>query len=482
MSVRYFFCKAPLDRLGRFTGKGTAQLFSARFRSHHTTLHFSLPGFIAMRPKRNPIYRYTHAMILSAAVVCPSVAVSQELNAPQSGQSVRIAANDNGIRSETVTIDDLDVYAITLPTENQAHQVDTEPVVTAELLQQRSADGKLQVERWVTEDAVGNLVNHGVYKEYDTKGAIVRTGTFRMGKLDGVWKQTIALSNAQAIADTIDSGFRPPFQSEANFVNGNLEGDWTLSDSTGNAVLVWQFENNLRSGASVWLNSRGKAVREVTYRDGVPDGPSTRFQSTQKEPEKFIYYQGKVLKSRTVWHDPDRRTKKKYEESLLVPGGEQIVSHDWWNSQVSTEPVPTAEPLRHGTLVGWHANGAKSVEGQFLHNQPTGHFQWWYPSGQLQSKGAYVDGLMTGTWDWWYPNGMKMLHGDYELGEQTGLWSQWSADGKLVQRDDAEDFPTVKQDILPPTESILDAKEKPANGVATQPQMRRPTTQYRVRR
>jgi antitoxin component YwqK of YwqJK toxin-antitoxin module len=230
------------------------------------------------------------------------------------------------------------------------------------------------------------------------------------------------------------------------------------------------------------LNSRGKAVREVTYRKGVPDGPSTRFASTQKEPAKFIYYQGKVLKSRTVWHDPDRRTKKKYEESLLVPDGEQIVSHDWWNSQVRTEPVPTAEPLRHGTLVGWHANGAKSVEGQFLHNQPMGQFQWWYPSGQLQSKGAYIDGQMSGTWDWWYPNGMKMLHGDYELGEQTGLWSQWSADGKLVQRDDAEDFPSVKQDILPATESTYDAKEQPANGVATQSQMRRPTTQYRVRR
>jgi len=424
-----------------------------------------------MRRKRNFVQHYTTtAIILSAAVASTSVGFSQELNAPQGvavvennnvGRSILIATNDNAIVGEPIV---------------------GEPVITAELLQQRTADGKIQVERWVTEDAAGNLVNHGAYKEYDTKGAIIRTGTFRMGRLDGVWKQTLPLPNAQAIADTIDSGFRPPFQSEANFVSGKLEGDWTLSDAVGNVVFVWQFENDLRNGASVWLNSRGKAVREATYRNGVPDGPASRFNSTRKEPDKFVYFEGKVSKSRTIWYDPDRRTKKKYEESLLVPDGEQIVSHDWWNSQVRTAPIASAEPLRHGTLIGWHANGTKSVEGQFLHNQPMGQFQWWYPSGQLQSKGVYLDGSMTGTWDWWYPNGMKMLHGEYELGEQTGIWSQWSAEGKLVQRNDAEDFPAVKQDILPTAETYDEVKDKSVNGVATQPQMRRPTTQYRVRR
>lgn len=440
--------------------------------------------------------RYTTAMMITAAAACPSVALAQELNAPlrssyneisSGGQSILVATNDNGIRSESARIDDTEIYAIAMPADQEtgsaAESVVNEPVVTAELLQQRTSDGKIQIERWVTEDASGNLVNHGAYKEYDGKGVIIRTGTFRMGKLDGVWKQTIPLANAQAIADTIDSGFRAPFNSEANFVNGKLEGDWTLSDSAGNAVVVWQFENDQRNGASVWLNSRGKAVREITYRNGLPDGPATRFTSTQKEPEKFVYFEGKVLKSQTTWYDPDRRTKKKYEESVLIPDGEQVVSHDWWNSQVKTQnTLVNGQPIRHGLLVGWHANGAKSVEGQFLHNQPMGQFQWWYPSGQLQSKGTYLDGLMTGTWDWWYPNGMKMLHGDYELGEQSGIWSQWSADGKLVQRDSANDFPSVKQDILPAAETIEVATEKSNGGVATQPQARRPTTQYRARR
>jgi hypothetical protein len=132
-------------------------------------------------------------------------------------------------------------------------------------------------------------------------------------------------------------------------------------------------------------------------------------------------------------------------------------------------------------LVGWHASGTKSVEGQFLHNQPVGEFQWWYPSGQLQSKGAYADGEMTGTWAWWYPNGMKMLLGDYDQGEQMGVWSQWAADGKLVQRDEAAKFPTVKQDILPVSETQSEISKSP-RVTSPQPQYRHATTIQRVRR
>ena len=447
-----------------------------------------------MRQERNLIRRYTTAVVLTAAAAYPCVSSAQELNPPQgfppsklstSEQSILVVNNDNGLRSDFASIDDAEILAIAMPTETvfeiAPETVARDSVFTAELLQQRTPDGKIQIERWVTEDSTGNLVNNGVYKEYDAKGAISRTGNFRMGKLDGVWKQTIPLAVAQRIADTIDSGFRPPFHSEANFVNGKIEGDWTIADSVGNAVAVFQFENDVRNGASVWLSSRGKAVREVNYRNGVPDGPASRFLSTQKEPEKVMYYQGKVLKSRTVWYDPDRRTKKRMEESFLVSDSEQIVSNDWWNSQITTEALPSGEPLRHGTFVGWHANGTKSIEGQFQHNQPVGEFQWWYPSGQLQSKGVYADGLMTGSWAWWYPNGMKMLHGEYARGEQMGLWSQWAADGKLVQREDAGKFPDVHQDIFPASDIAETKAVSPAVRSAQLPN-RGAAASYRTRR
>jgi hypothetical protein len=114
--------------------------------------------------------------------------------------------------------------------------------------------------------------------------------------------------------------------------------------------------------------------------------------------------------------------------------------------------VTISQPVRHGAYVAWHANGTKSIEGEFQHGQPYGEFQWWYPSGQLQGKGVYQDGLMSGSWTWWYPNGMKLLQGNYSSGEQVGTWSQWAVDGQLVLRDNGAEFPYVKQDLIPETD------------------------------
>lgn len=463
---------------------GTATLASNNRFGHYNQ---NFQGMMIMRRKRNgiDIRRYALAVTIATASTMPSLSFGQQRGAPiyPSVAGLTPAQGLEGDRSllvptEGISLNDLiddvdepDLNIIDVVGSDEKESDSRGAVVTSELLQQRTADGRIHIERWVTEDASGNLVNNGLYKEYDTKGAVIRIGEFNMGKLNGAWKQTIPLAAVQQIAGTIDAGFRAPFQSEANFVDGELSGDWTITDATGHAVLVMQFEDGFRNGASLWLSSRGKVVRELHYKNGVLDGPAIIATTTQREPERIVYYQGKVLKSRTVWYDPDRRTKKKYEESFLVASGDRLVSHDWWNTQISTETVSATGEVRHGKLLGWHPNGSKSVEGEFVNDLPVGQFQWWYASGQLLCEGAFDDGAKSGTWAWWHPNGMKMLVGDFDRGDQVGVWSHWSAEGKLVQRDVAEKFPQVHQDILP---EEIDRQNQKDGGVARQSHLIRP--------
>lgn len=326
------------------------------------------------------------------------------------------------------------------------------PGKTPELLRQRFPDGKTHIERWVTEDSAGNLINHGNYKEFDEKGDLLRSGNFKLGQFEGPWHQSLSLATTQSLVDTLDPGFRPPFKSEAIFSDSQLDGDWTITDSVGKPVVIWQFVAGQRQNASIWLNSRSQAVREINYVGGIPDGPATRMVPGSREPERFTYFKGQIIKSRTTWHNPDRRQHKKSEETVLIPDADELVSHDWWNSQVVSKPVTISQPIRHGGYVSWHPNGTKSIEGEFQYGQPYGEFQWWYPSGQLQSKGVYQGGLMSGSWAWWYPNGMKLLQGNYTSGEQVGTWSQWAVDGQLVLRENGSEFPYVKQDLIPETD------------------------------
>lgn len=327
----------------------------------------------------------------------------------------------------------------------------------AELIQQRSPNGALKIERYVTEDTEGNLVNHGHYKEFDTSGKVIREGRFSMGRMEGAWMQMLSSESVALITKLPDAGFRAPFKSEANFVAGQLHGDWTISDAKGNPVLLWQFDMGNRQNVSTWFDSRQNVVLEIMYEAGVPHGAATQIVAGQREPKKVVYDRGRIVQTKTHWYEQGK--KKRAEEMVLIPVASKVVSHDWWNSSVKSETVADVETVRHGVYSAWHVNGQKGLEGQFVNGQPEGSFEWWYPNGQLQAKGHYQDGKPAGQWRWWHANGMKMMEGTYEKGDQVGDWSQWSDQGSLVLRDDATKFPMIKQDIFFGTEQ---AEEVPA--------------------
>jgi antitoxin component YwqK of YwqJK toxin-antitoxin module len=353
---------------------------------------------------------------------------------------------------------------------------DTEVVTSAhvELLQTRFANGKLQIERHVAEDTQGNLVNHGDYKEYDASGKLLRSGRFEMGKPDGTWSQVISTEALQSLTAKLDPGFKPPFKSEAGFVLGELHGDWTVIDSKGNPVFVWQFEFGKRENVSTWFDSRHNPILEIIYRAGVPDGPATQVVAGQREPKKIVYDKGRVVQTKTNWYEQGKR--KRSEESYLVPASSLLVSHDWWTSTVKSETPSQADAVRHGSYIAWHPNGQKSLEGRFENGEPIGEFQWWYTNGQPQTKGLYDQGKSIGEWVWWHPNGMKMIEGNFDHGKQIGQWSQWDTNGSLTLRDDAASFPTIQQDLALDQVQTVETRPQtaPARTATHQNQYRRP--------
>jgi antitoxin component YwqK of YwqJK toxin-antitoxin module len=387
----------------------------------------------------------------------PEIALAEPQNqpAPASRPEVSLLAPP---QAESVSIGDLPSVMEASPSDLTEAVADA----TGELLQTRFADGKLQIERYVTEDAQGNLVNHGPYKEYDASGRLLRSGRFEMGQLDGNWSQVISTEAVQSLTSKLDAGFKPPFKSEASFVLGQLHGDWTVIDSKGNPVFVWQFEFDKRENVSTWFDSRHVPMLEVLYRAGVPDGPATQVVAGQKEPRKIVYDKGRVVQTKTNWYEQGKR--KRSEESFMVPASSLIVAHDWWSSTVKSEAPGPADAVRHGAYIAWHPNGQKSLEGQFENGEPTGEFRWWYANGQPQTKGFYDQGQSIGEWVWWHPNGMKMIEGNYDLGKQVGQWSQWDTSGSLTMRDDASSFPVVKQDLNLETFQVAESRTHTAPG------------------
>ena len=305
-----------------------------------------------------------------------------------------------------------------------------------ELSEQRYPNGKLHIERYLAEDAEGNLVNHGPYKEYDPAGGLVRSGNYTMGKMEGPWFQVIPSPKVMLLTDKLDPGFRGPFRSEANFINGELHGEWLVTDASGKPILLWPFELGKRQGVSTWFNSMDSSVREISYSADIPHGPAAEMTQPQGEISRQEYVEGRVLKARTDWFSPG---KKRGEEKLLVAASQKIVAHDWWNNVVVSEPF-AGEPIRHGAFTTYYANGQKMSEGEFVMGEPHGEFTWWSENGQTQTTGAFASGKRVGNWVWWHPNGVKMVTGNYEGGSQVGQWSHWSVDGRLLTRAEGPSF------------------------------------------
>ncbi len=303
------------------------------------------------------------------------------------------AASENGLRAPS---QDLEVE-LSIDAASSVDQAVTEGEMVSirevsssdsqgEVLLQKFPNGKLHIERFVVEDAQGNFVNHGSYKEYDAKGDLIRSGEFKMGAMDGSWTQALSLDAVQALAPKVDAGFKPPFRSTAQFVDGKLHGDWVIADSKGNPVLVWQFANGKRENVSNWFDSKHASVQTIAYEADVPHGPSTVAVSGQREPKTQNYVHGKLVQPRVDWYD---RGHKRLEESVLTAAAGKIAENDWWNSRVRIEKSVEETPVRHGQFTTWHPSGAISCTGQYEHGRPTGEFTWWYANSQVLAKGTY---------------------------------------------------------------------------------------------
>lgn len=305
---------------------------------------------------------------------------------------------------------------------------------TTELVAQRFPNGKVHIERWVTEDAEGNLVNHGKYVEYDAQGNVVTSGNFDLGKQDGEWTKKLSLEQVQQLTEQIDKPFAAPFTSRAAFKSGKLDGDWTVADARGNPLLVWTYKDGERDGQSTLFNSKGEVVSSINYKHNLADGPAKIAGS--KEPAVFT--NGLMVRHVDEWYPAPEKGKQrahKSQESQLIPVPYNVAASDWNKNKVDYQPTASIEPIKHGLLVTFYPNGQREFEGNYDRGRRSGTFVWWYPNGQQKTVGQFNNDHEDGTWTWWHENGMKMSNGLYVDGKKKkDEWSFWNEQGKLVSR------------------------------------------------
>jgi antitoxin component YwqK of YwqJK toxin-antitoxin module len=329
-----------------------------------------------------------------------------------------------------------------------------------ELVTERYADGSVKIERQVTKDAAGNYVNHGTYTAYAPDGTVQKTGVFQNGKQQGKWTQSFAKDEGHLFAADHDTEFQGPFVSEATFIDGQLDGTWTVKDRNGQNIVEWNFDHGARNGKWSWWYPNGDKRLEATYKNGNLEGEVLEWSQGGQLGSKTSYVDGKRLDKVVGWYTLGQ---KHFEGNYLRAVHMPDPSYDWWKGSITTvAAAPAGEDQKHGTWTEWYRSGNKKTEAQYDHNIAVGKFVWWYENGQKQAEVEYQMGVYSGTFTTWHPNGLKESQAEYRNGELVDKWMHWDADGKLVEmRDPSKATPPAK-----------DAHGTPSQAAASTPQSR----------
>jgi antitoxin component YwqK of YwqJK toxin-antitoxin module len=321
-----------------------------------------------------------------------------------------------------------DAKTIDKPKQDASVEAKASDVVT-ELLKEHFPSGAIKIEREVARDRDGIVVLHGVFRQFDERGALLCEGTHEDGQPVGVWKRYYAANQAPLFATSPYKEFAGPFTSEASFSEGQIDGKWTITDAKQRKVSEIDFVGGQRHGRAVWYYPTGTLHLQTTFDHGRVHGDVMKWDQNASLLGKELYTYGCKLALKEEYDDAaHKRSEVMYLQAPLI-----VKTADNFHAATLATFEQRGQDEKFGTFRMWHTNGQLSREGEYRYNLRVGKATWFYSNGQKKMEGTYLDGKQEGSWTWWHQNGMKQIAGDYRDGVAIGKWQWWKEDGKLAK-------------------------------------------------
>jgi uncharacterized protein len=302
--------------------------------------------------------------------------------------------------------------------------------IVTELVKERFPNGAVKVEREVAQDREGNFLAHGVFRQFDERGALICEGKNEQGQAVGVWTRYYSATSAPLFGTTPYKEFNGPYISKVNFAEGQMEGKWTITDAKQRKISEIEFSAGQRHGKAAWYYPNGTLLSQATYDRGRVHGDVMKWGPDASLLGKETYTHGRKLAPKVEYYDAEH----KRSEILYLHAPMVVKTPDNFNTATLATFEQRGQDEKFGPFRIWHNNGQLARQGEFRYNLPVGKATWYYANGQKQMEGTYVDGKQEGTWTWWHQNGIKQIDGEYREGVAIGKWQWWKEDGKLAQK------------------------------------------------
>jgi antitoxin component YwqK of YwqJK toxin-antitoxin module len=347
---------------------------------------------------------------------------------------------------------------------------------TSEVIEERYPNGALKLAREVVQDNKGNYQNHGSWKMFNERGAVIVEGQFYEDKRHGVWNRWYNANEVAFLKTKPFSDFTAPFISQGIFDSGDLHGAWLIYDAKQRKICEIRFSHGEREGTATWWHPNGNKMREMKFEKGVIHGDLLEWHPDGSLSAKEVYDQGRRHMTQTVFFGGDA---KKFTGQFLEPELQAKKLDDWWKGEMAAY-ASTGKPIKHGSYTAWHQSGGMRMKGEYKYDMPVGKFTWWFPNGQKSLEGLYAEGKQEGEWSWWHENGQRSIRGYFAGGNPAGKWTWWNKEGKVAQSGDFSDekgqivvAPITPDESASPTAPTTPAKQAQVPTPAAKQQKRR---------
>lgn len=301
-----------------------------------------------------------------------------------------------------------------------------------EIVKERHPNGAIRVEREMIQDAQGNYLRHGLYREYNPAGALIVEGEYDHDQRTGSWRRVHSGGDAPLFQTAPYKDFKAPYLSEAMFNGGVLHGAWTISDSQQLKISEIEFADGERHGKAIWYHPNGMLATQIVYDRGWVHGDVLKWGLDSTIVAKESYQNGRKLAAKLeLFPNGNKKRELTYLHATLF-----MDTPDNWDTASLATFATRGQDERNGPFVVWHPNGQPARQGEYRYNLPVGDITYWFTNGQKQMEGKYRDGKQDGGWTWYHTNGQKAIAGHYAAGAAVGEWTWWQETGKVAKRAD----------------------------------------------
>jgi antitoxin component YwqK of YwqJK toxin-antitoxin module len=278
-------------------------------------------------------------------------------------------------------------------------------------------------------------LEHGYYKEYDTRGILVVTMLYENGSIvkskvedepdiEIVNKHDAdgKLTYSGPFRNKVPVGIHREFGKDGKVTNaftyndnglllsegivdeaGNRNGKWKDLYPDGKVQAEGQFNDNRRSGQWKFYNLSEKIEQTGSYNNGRPDGLWNWYYENGALLKEEEYFQGQRDGSSTEYSvTGEIIAKGQYSD------GEK--NSDWkYKSGDITEEGKYITGLRDGIWKSYYSNGKLKFKGNYVQGNPEGEQIFYYDNGKIKEEQFFQMGIKQKTWKKFDDEGLAYL-------------------------------------------------------------------------